>query len=117
MVQWLARACHAKARHPAQAEASAVACSHVSHARDSQPARAEASAVAGPSGGAAASLPITDAGDKHKYKLFEEEDRCSHVGHTCRNSQLYGQTYGVDLRCIVSTDVWANLVINGFKQA
>jgi hypothetical protein len=74
-VRWLARACHAKASHPAREEASAAACSRVSRARASQPARAEASAAVGPSGGAAASLPITGVGDEHAYELFEEEDR------------------------------------------
>jgi hypothetical protein len=84
--------------------------------------------VAGPSGGAAANLAINGVGDEHAYILFEvmfrkkcleekEEDKCSHVGPICLNSQHNGQTDGVDLRCLVSTDVWANPVINGFIRA
>ena len=111
MVQRLARALHAKASHMARGKASVAACSRVSPARASQPTRAEASAASGLSGGAAASSLITGASDEHAYELFEVEDRCSDVDPLCLN----GQTDGVGLRCLISTYMWANIVINGFK--
>ena len=122
-MQRLARTRHAKASHLARAKASATACSLVSHARVSLPTRAEASAASGPSGGATANSLITGATEEHASVLFEVMFRKNNYlrGNNRIEGQMWvprvnGQTKGVGLSCIVSTDVWANPVINGFKQ-
>ena len=111
--------CRAKASHLAQATASTVACSLVSHTRASLPTRAEASAA---SGGAAANSLITSATDEHASVLFEVMFRKNNDlrGNNRIEGQMWvprvnGQTKCVGLSCLVSTDVWANPVINGFK--
>ena len=103
-------------------KASAAACSLVSHARASQLTPAEASAASGPSGGAAANSLITGATDEHASVLFEVMFRKNNDlrGNNMIDGQMWvprvnGQTKCVGLRCLVSTDVWANPVINGFK--
>ena len=107
----------------ARAKASAAACSLVSHARASLPTRAEASAASGPSGGAAANSLITGATDEHALVLFEVMFRKNNDlrGNNRIEGQMWvprvnGQTKCVGLSCLVSTDVWANPVINGFKR-
>ena len=119
----LARARHAKASHLARAKASAAACSLVSHARASLPTHAEASVASGPSGGAAANSLITGATDEHASVLFEVLFRKNNDlrGNNRIEGQMWvprvnGQTKCVGLSCLVSTDVWANPVINGFKR-
>ena len=114
--------CRAKASHLARAKASTAACSLVSHARASLPTRAEASAASGPSGGAAANSLITGATDKHASVLFEVMFRKNNDlrGNNRIEGQMWvprvnGQTKCVGLSCLVSMDVWANPVINGFK--
>ena len=101
-----------------------AACSLVSHARASLPTRAEASAVSGPSGGAAANSLITGTTDEHALVLFEVMFRKNNDlrGNNRIEGQMWvprvnGQIKCVGLRCLVSTDVWANPVINGFKRA
>ena len=113
---------HAKASHLARANASAAACSLVSHAWASLPTRAEASAVSGPSGGAAANSLITGTTDKHASVLYEVMFRKNNDlrGNKSIEGQMWvprvnGQIKCVGLSCLVSTDVWANPVINGFK--
>ena len=122
--QRLARARRAKASHLARAKASAAACSLVSHARTILPTRAEASAASGLSGGAAANSLITGATDEHAAVLFEVMFRKNNDlrGNNRIEGQMWvprvnGQTKCVGLSCLVSTDVWANPVINGFKRA
>ena len=112
----------AQASHLAQAKASAAACSLVSHARASLPTRAEASAASGPSGGAATNSLITGATDEHASVLFEVMFRKNNDlrGNNRIEGQMWvprvnGQTKCVGLSCLVSTDMWANPVINGFK--
>ena len=94
----------------------------VSHTRVSLPTRVEASAVSGPSSGAAANSLIIDATDEHASILFEVMFRKNNDlrGNNRIEGQMWvprvnGQTKCVGLSCLVSTDVWANLVINGFK--
>ena len=118
----LARAGHAKASHLARAKASVTAGLRVSHARASLPTRAEASAASGPSRGAAANSLITGATDKHTSVLFEVMFRKNNDlrGNNRIEGQMWvprvnGQTKCVVLSCLVSTAVWANPVINGFK--
>ena len=113
----------AKASHLARAKASAAAFSLVSHARACLPTRAEASAASGPSGGAAAYSLITDATDKDASVLFEVMSRKNNdlrwnnrIEGQMWVPRVNGQTKCVGLSCLVSTDVWANPVINGFKQ-
>ena len=120
----VARARRAKASHLARAKASAAACSLVSHARASLPTHAEASAVSGPSGGAVANSLITCATDEHASVLFEVMFRKNNDlrGNNRIEGQMWvprvnSQTDGVGLRCLVSTNVWANPIINGFKRA
>ena len=121
-VRWLARVHRAKASHLARAKASAEACSLVSHARASLPTRAEASAASGPSGEVAANSLITGATDEHASVLFEVMFRKNNDlgGNNRIEGQMWvpcvnGQTKCVGLSCLVSTDMWANPVINGFK--
>ena len=96
----------------------------MSHARASLPTRAEASAASGPSGGAAANSLITGAIDEHPSVLFEvlmfwknNDLRGNNriEGQMCV-PRVNGQTKCVGLSCLVSTDGWANPVINGFKR-
>ena len=94
----------------------------MSHAWASLPTRAEASAACGPSGGAAANSLITGATDEHASVLFEVMFRKNNDlrGNNRIEGQMWvprvnGQTKCVGLSCLVSTDVWANPVINGFK--
>ena len=107
----------------ARAKASAAACSLVSHARASLPTHAEASAAFGPSGGAAANSLITGATDEHASVQFEVMFRKNNDlrGENRTEGQMWiprvnSQTKCVGLRCLVSTDVWANPIINGFKR-
>ena len=115
----LARARGAKASHLARAKASAVACSLVSHARASLLTRAEDSVASGLSGGAAANSLITG---EHSSVLFEVMFRKNNDlrGNNRIEVQMWvprvnGQAKCVGLSCLVSTDMWANPVINGFK--
>ena len=94
----------------------------MSHAQASLPTRADASAVSGPSGGAATNSLITGATDEHASVLLEVMLRKNN--DLRRNNRIEGQmcvprvtvqTKCVVLSCLVSTDVWANPVINGFK--
>ena len=96
----------------------------MSHARASLPTRAEASAASGPSGGATTNSLITGATDKHVSVLFEVMFRKNNDlrGNNRIEGQMWvprvnGQTKCVGLSYLVSTDVWANHVINRFKQA
>ena len=114
----------AQASHLVRANDSAAACSLVSHARASLTTHAEASAASGPSGGAAANSLITGATDEHASVLFEVMFRKNNDlrGNNRIEGQMWvphvnGQTKCVGLSCLVSTDVWANPVINGFKRA
>ena len=107
----------------ARAKASAAACSLMSHAQASLPTRAEASAASSPSGGVAASSLIAGANDEHAYELFEVMFRKNNDlrGNNRIEGQMWvphvnGQTKCVGLSCLVSTDVWANPVINVFKR-
>ena len=122
-VRRLARARRAKDSHLARAKASATAFSLVSHARASLPTCAEASAASGPSSGAAANSLITGAIDEHASVLFEVMFRKNN--DLRGNNMIEGQMWVprvndlskcVGLSCLVSTDVWANPVINGFKR-
>ena len=95
----------------------------VSHARASLPTRAEASVASGPSGGAAANSLITGATDEHALVLFEVMFRKNNdlrVNNRIEGQmwvpRVNGQTKCVGLSCLVSTDVWANLVIDEFKR-
>ena len=95
----------------------------MSHARASLPTRAEASAASGPFGGAAANSLITGDTDEHASVLFEVMFRKNNDlrGNNKIEGQMWvprvnGQTKCVGLSCLVSTDVWANPVINGFKR-
>ena len=122
-MQLLARACRAKASHLARAKASVAACSLVSHARASLPTRVEASVVSGPVDGEAANSLITGATDEHTSVLFEVMFRKNNDlrGNNKIEGQMWvprvnGQTKCVGLSCLVTTDVWANPVINGFKR-
>ena len=97
-----------------------AACSLVSHARASLPTRVEASAASGPSGEAAANSLITAATDEHTSVLFEAMIRKNNDlrGNNMIEGLMWvprvnGQTKCVGLSCLVSTDVWANPVING----
>ena len=125
MAAWrLARARRAKASHLARAKASAAACSLVSHARASLPTRAEASVASGPSGGAAANSLITGTTDEHASILFEVTFRKNNdlrrknwIEGQMWVPRVNGQTECVGLSCLVSMDVWANPIINGFKRA
>ena len=115
----LARARRAKAIHLARAKASAASCSLVSHARASLPTRTEANAASGPSGGAAANSLITGATNEHASVLFEVMFRKNNDlrGNNRIEGQMWVprvncQTKFVGLSCLVSTDVWANPVIN-----
>ena len=94
----------------------------MSHARASLPTRAEASAASGPSGEAAANSLITAAADKHASVLFEVMFRKNNDlrGNNRIEGEMWvprvnGQTKCVGLSYLVSMDVWANPVINGFK--
>ena len=95
----------------------------MSHARASLPTRAEASAASGPSGGAAANSLITGATDEHASVLFEVMFRKKNNDLRGNNMieghmwvpRVNGQTKCVGLSCLVSMDVCANPVINGFK--
>ena len=91
-------------------------------AKASHLAQAKASAVSGPSGGAAANLLITGATDEHASVLFEVMFRKNNdfSGNNRIEGQMWvprvnGQTKCVGLSCLISTDVWANPIINGFK--
>ena len=95
----------------------------MSHARASLPTRAEASAASGPSGGAAANSLIIGATDEHASVLFEVMFRKNNDlrGNNRIEGQMWvprvnGQTKCVGLSCLVSMDVCANPVINGFKR-
>ena len=95
----------------------------VSHAWASLPTRAEASVASGPSGGAVANSLITGATDEHASIMFEVMFRKNNDlrGNNRIEGQMWvprvnGQTKCVGLSCLVSTDMWANPVINGFKQ-
>ena len=97
-------------------------CSLVNHARASLPPRAEASAASGLSVGAVANSLITGATDEHASALFEVMFWKNNDlrGNNRIEGQMWvprvnGQTKCVGLSCLVSTDVWANPVINGFK--
>ena len=123
-VRQLARARRAKASHLARAKASAAACSLVSDAQASLPTRAEASMASGPSGGAAANSLITGTTDEHALVLLEVMFRKNNDlrGNNRIEGQMWvrhvnGQRKCVGLSCLVSTDVWANPIINGFKRA
>ena len=112
----------AKTSHLARAKARVVACSLVSHARASLPTRAEASAASGPSGGAVANSLISSATDEHASVLFEVIFMKNNDlrGNNRIEGQMWvprfnGQTKCVGLSCLISTDVWANPVINRFK--
>ena len=94
----------------------------MSHARASLPTRAEASGASGLSGGAAANSLITGAIDEHASVLFEVMFRKNNDlrGNNMIEGQMWvprvnSQTKYVGLSCLVSMDVWANPVINGFK--
>ena len=107
----------------ARAKATVAACSLVSHARASLTTHAEASAASGPSGEAAANSLITGATDEHASELFEVMFRKNNDlrGNNMIEGQMWvprvnGQTKCVGLSCLVSTDVWANPVINWFKR-
>ena len=96
----------------------------MSHARASLSTHAKASAASGPFDGAAANSLITDATDGHASVLFEVMFRKNNDlrGNNRIDGQVWvprvnGQTKCVSLSCLVSMDVWANPVINGFKQA
>ena len=113
---------HTRASLPTHTEASAAACSLVSRARASLPTRAEASVASGPFGGAAANSLITGATDEHA-SVFEVMFRKNNDlrGNNRIEGQMWvprvnGQTKCVGLSCLVSTDVWANPFINGFKR-
>ena len=95
----------------------------MSHARASPPTHAEASVASGLSGGAAAKSLITGATEEHTSVLFEVMFRKNNDlrGNNRIEGQMWvprvnGQTKCVGLSCIISTDVWANPVINGFKR-
>ena len=94
----------------------------VSHARASLPTHAEASTASGPSGGAAANSLITGATDEHASVLFEvmfrknDWRRKNMIEGQMWVPHVNGQTKCVGLSCLISTDVWANPVINGFKR-
>ena len=67
---------------------------------------------------------ITGATDEHASVLFEVMFRKNNDlrGNNRIEGQMWvprvnGQTKCVGLSCLVSTDVWANPVINGFKRA
>ena len=111
------------AHHLARAKATAGACSLLSHARASLPTRVEASAVSGPSGGVAANSLITGGIDEHASVLFEVMFRKNNDlrGNNRIEGQMWvprvnSQTKCVGLSCLISTDVWANPVVNGFKR-
>ena len=94
----------------------------MSHARASLPTRAEASTASGPSGGAAANSLIISATDEHASVLFEVMFRKNNDlrGNNRIEGQMWvprvnGKTKCVGLSCLVSTDMWANPVINEFK--
>ena len=106
-----------------RAQASAAACSLVSHARASLPTGAEANVASGPSSGAATNSLIIGATDEHASVLFEVMFRKNNDlrGNNMIEGQMWvprvnGQTKCVGLSCLVSTDVWANPIINGFKR-
>ena len=78
--------------------------------------------MCGPSGGAAANSLIIGATDEHTSILFEVMFRKNNDlrGNNRIEGQMWvplvnGQTKCVGLSCLVSMDVWANPVINGFK--
>ena len=119
----LAHARRAKASRVARAKASVAACSLVSHARASLPICAEASTMSSPFGRAAANSLITGATDEHASVLFEVMFRKNNDlrGNNRIEGQMWvprvnGQPKCVGLSCLISTDVWANPVINGFKR-
>ena len=94
----------------------------MSHAQASLPTRAEASAASAPSGGASSNSLITSAIDEHASVLFEVMFRKNNDlrGNNMIEGQMWvprvnGQTKCVGLSCLVSMDVWANSIINGFK--
>ena len=100
-----------------------AACSLVSHARASLPTCEEASAASDPSGGAAANSLITGATEEHASILFAVMFRKNNDlrGNNKIEGQMWvphvnDQTKCVGLSYLVSTDVWANPVINGFKR-
>ena len=103
-------------------KAIAAACSLVSHAPASLPTHAEASVASSPSGEAVANSLITDTTNEHASVLFEVMFRKNNDlrGNNRIEGQMWvprvnGQTKCVGLSCLVSTDVWANPVINGCK--
>ena len=78
--------------------------------------------MSGPSGGAAANSLITGATDEHALVLLEVMFRkiMNLRGNNMIEGQMWvprvnGQTKCVGLSCLISMDVWANPVINGFK--
>ena len=86
------------------------------------PTRAEAGTASVPSGGAAANSHITGAIDEHASLLFEVMFRKNNDlrGNNMIEGQMWvprvnSQTKCVGLSCLVSTDLWANPVINRFK--
>ena len=95
----------------------------MTHARASLPTRAEASTASGPSGGAAANSLIIGTIDEDASVLFEVMFRKNNdlrgnnriEGQMCV-PRVNAQTKCVGLSCLVSTDVWANPVINGLKR-
>ena len=95
----------------------------MSHSGASLPIHAEASAASGPSDGAAANSLITGATDEHASVLFEVIFRKNNDlrGNNRIEGQMWvphvnSQTKCVGSSYLVSTDVWANPVINGFKR-
>ena len=94
----------------------------MSHARASLSTCAEASAASDPSGGVAANSLITSATDEHASVLFEVMFRKNNDlrGNNRIEGQMWvprvnDQTKCVGLSSLISMDVWANPVINGFK--
>ena len=95
----------------------------MSHARASLPTRAEASAASGPSDGPAANSLIAGATNEQASVLFEVMFKKNNDlrGNNMIEGQMWvprvnGQTKCVGLSYLVSTDMWANPVINGFKR-
>ena len=79
--------------------------------------------MSGPSGGAAANSLLTGATDEHASILFEVMFRKNNDWRRKKGiyAQMWvphvnGQIKCVGLSCLVSTDMWANPVINRFKR-
>ena len=79
--------------------------------------------MSSPFGRAAANSLITNATDEQASVLFEVMFRKNNDlrGNNRIEGQMWvprvnSQTKCVGLSCLVSMDVWANPVINGFKQ-